>query len=118
MFLHFLTSLHTCRLVAPEEGWDFDFFCSFPKTDGKRKSSDLLESSTYKTKRMDVFRKCSDLIVLGLPWKTTEEELKDHFSVYGDVIMSQVSFCPVANIPVEFCCSLFIIRIPLIASIC
>jgi len=78
------------RLIAPDEGWDFDFFCSFPKTDGKRKSSDLLESSTYKTKRMDVYRKCSDLIVLGLPWKTTEEELKEYFSVYGDVIMAQI----------------------------
>lgn len=78
------------RLEAPEEGWDFDFFCSFPKTDGKRKSSDLLESSTYKTKKMDVFRKCSDLIVLGLPWKSSEEELRDHFGMYGQVIMSQV----------------------------
>jgi len=78
------------RLVAPDEGWDFDFFCSFPKNDGKRKSSDLLESSTYKTKRMDVYRKCSDLIVLGLPWKTSEDQLKDHFGMYGDVIMAQI----------------------------
>ncbi|KAF2354829.1 RNA recognition motif domain [Trinorchestia longiramus] len=78
------------RLIAPDEGWDFEFFCSFPKLDGKRKSSDLLESSTYKTKRLDGFRKCSDLIVLGLPWKTTEEELRDHFSMYGQVLMAQI----------------------------
>jgi len=78
------------RLIAPDEGWDFDFFCTFPKNDGKRKSADLLESSTHKTKRMDVYRRCSDLIVLGLPWKTTEEELKEHFGMYGDVIMAQI----------------------------
>jgi len=78
------------RLVAPDEGWDFDFFCTFPKNDGKRKSNDLLESSTHKTKRMDVYRRCSDLIVLGLPWKTTEEELKEHFGMYGEVVMAQI----------------------------
>jgi len=82
------------RLISPDEGWDFNFFCTFPKVDGKRKSSDLLESSTYKTKRMEVYRKCSDLIVLGLPWKTTEEQLRDHFSLYGEVIMAQIKKDP------------------------
>lgn len=34
--------------------------------------------------------KCSDLIVLGLPWKTTEQELREYFEPFGEVIMAQV----------------------------
>lgn len=45
-------------------------------------------SSAVKMKRGDM--KTSDLIVLGLPWKTTEQDLKDYFSTFGEVIMVQV----------------------------
>lgn len=45
-------------------------------------------SSATKIKRGD--QKTSDLIVLGLPWKTTEQDLKDYFSTFGEVIMVQV----------------------------
>lgn len=41
------------------------------------------------------FQKTSDLIVLGLPWKTTEQDLKDYFSTFGEVIMVQVLMCHV-----------------------
>ena len=34
--------------------------------------------------------KCSDLIVLGLPWKTTEKELREYFEPFGEVLMAQV----------------------------
>ncbi len=34
--------------------------------------------------------KCSDLIVLGLPWKTTEPELREYFEPFGEVLMAQV----------------------------
>lgn len=51
---------------------------------------DEIEASSAKMKRGD--QKTSDLIVLGLPWKTTEQDLKDYFSTFGDVIMVQVSF--------------------------
>ena len=37
-----------------------------------------------------VKQKCSDLIVLGLPWKTTETELRLYFEQYGEVLMAQV----------------------------
>lgn len=46
-------------------------------------------ASAVKVKRG--FQKTSDLIVLGLPWKTTEQDLKDYFSTFGEVIMVQVS---------------------------
>lgn len=45
-------------------------------------------ASVVKIKRG--FQKTSDLIVLGLPWKTTEQDLKDYFSTFGEVIMVQV----------------------------
>ena len=34
--------------------------------------------------------KCSDLIVLGLPWKTSEQELRTYFEPFGEVLMAQV----------------------------
>lgn len=49
-------------------------------------------ASAVKVKRG--FQKTSDLIVLGLPWKTTEQDLKDYFSTFGEVIMVQVSMSP------------------------
>lgn len=45
-------------------------------------------ASAVKVKRG--FQKTSDLIVLGLPWKTSEQDLKDYFSTFGEVIMVQV----------------------------
>jgi RNA recognition motif-containing protein len=46
-----------------------------------------------KTKRIEAVKnqqKCSDLIVLGLPWKTTESELREYFEQFGEVLMAQV----------------------------
>lgn len=57
-------------------------------TDNKRKMEEIDAASAVKVKRG--FQKTSDLIVLGLPWKTTEQDLKDYFSTFGEVIMVQV----------------------------
>ena len=35
-------------------------------------------------------QKCSDLIVLGLPWKSTEDDLRKYFSQFGELLMVQV----------------------------
>ena len=43
-----------------------------------------------KSKRPESKNKCSDLIVLGLPWKTTEQELREYFEPFGEVLMAQV----------------------------
>lgn len=64
-------------------------FCSFC-LDNKRKMDETDASSAVKVKR--AVQKTSDLIVLGLPWKTTEQDLKDYFSTFGEVLMVQVSF--------------------------
>ncbi|KAK8753836.1 hypothetical protein OTU49_017096 [Cherax quadricarinatus] len=100
------------RLHAPDEGWNYVFVCVFPKVynsgtgadqvlslsgqsyENKRKSDDHLESSMSKTKRMESKQRCSDLIVLGLPWKTTEKELREYFEPFGEVLMAQVKKDP------------------------
>ncbi|XP_077105823.1 TAR DNA-binding protein 43 [Ranitomeya variabilis] len=75
-------------LHAPETGWgNLVYVVNYPK-DNKRKMDETDASSAVKIKR--AVTKTSDLIVLGLPWKTTEQDLKDYFSTYGEVIMVQV----------------------------
>lgn len=82
------------RLQPPERGWGQSnvYFVVRPK--GKRKSEDSEQTSpASKVKRPDQWRsqnKCSDLIVLGLAWKTTENELKEYFEQFGTVVMTQV----------------------------
>ena len=33
-----------------------------------------------------------DLIVLGLPWKTSEDDVKKYFEEFGEVLMVQVNY--------------------------
>jgi len=81
-------------IYPPAEGWEcFTFVCSLPK-ENKRKPDDDLENSSFKTQRREVRDLCSDLIVLGLPWTTTDDELNKCFSQYGDLVMSQVKKDP------------------------
>ncbi|XP_038678099.1 TAR DNA binding protein, like isoform X1 [Scyliorhinus canicula] len=75
-------------LHAPDNGWgNLVYVVNYPK-DNKRKMDEIDASSAVKVKR--AVQKTSDLIVLGLPWKTTEQDLKDYFSTFGEVIMVQV----------------------------
>ncbi|XP_076318425.1 TAR DNA-binding protein 43-like isoform X2 [Tachypleus tridentatus] len=83
------------RFHPPDAGWgNHVYICVFPKVENKRKSDEQLENSTAKTKRMENRPKCSDLIVLGLPWKTTEQDLRQYFEAYGEVLMAQVKKDP------------------------
>ncbi|CAD7094076.1 unnamed protein product [Hermetia illucens] len=75
---------------STESGWGTQvYFCVFPK-ENKRKSDDNLENSTAKTKRIETRLRCTDLIVLGLPWRTSEQSLREHFEEFGEVLMAQV----------------------------
>ncbi|XP_060533624.1 TAR DNA-binding protein 43-like [Cylas formicarius] len=78
----------------PDGGWGSNiYYCVFPK-ENKRKSDDNLENSTAKTKRIETKLRCTDLIVLGLPWKTTEQNLREYFESFGEVLMAQVKKDP------------------------
>ena len=68
-----------------------DFFAA---DQNKRKGEDGFgENPAAKTKRLADSSKCSDLIVLGLPWKSTEDDLKTYFSQFGDLLLVQVHTC-------------------------
>lgn len=41
---------------------------------------------------MEMRLKCSDLIVLGLPWKTSEQDLRAYFESFGELLMAQVRY--------------------------
>ena len=55
-----------------------------------KRKSDEAGGDLAKLKRTESKNKCSDLIVLGLPWKTTEQELREYFEPFGEVLMAQV----------------------------
>ena len=42
-------------------------------------------------------QKCSDLIVLGLPWKVDEKDLESYFKPYGELVMTMVSYSHLIN---------------------
>lgn len=80
------------KLHPPTEaGWGrYLYVCVFPK-ENKRKMEDLSpENSAAKTKRLEKKLTCSDLICLGLPWKSTEESIKLYFEQFGEVVMVQL----------------------------
>jgi len=84
------------RLWPPSDtGWNNNIFVTvLPKVVDndlvdKRKGEEAC-SDSGKTKRQESKNKCSDLIVLGLPWKTTEQELREYFEPFGEVLMAQV----------------------------
>jgi len=55
----------------------------------KRKADGTVDTGPL-SKAMCVERKCTDLIVLGLPFKSTENDLKQYFSQYGELVLAQV----------------------------
>ena len=48
-----------------------------------------MDINTAKTRKIE--RKCVDLIVLGIPWKSTEEVVRRYFEQYGDVVLCEVN---------------------------
>ncbi|XP_076472443.1 TAR DNA-binding protein 43-like [Babylonia areolata] len=82
------------RLYPPDKDWGKQvFICVFPKVEGKCASS-VAEHTVVKPVKSSSRQKCSDLIVLGLPWKSTEDDLRTYFSQFGDLLMVQVKKDP------------------------
>lgn len=53
-----------------------------PRSESKTEPKSEATSTAWKNR---------DLLVLGLPWKTTDEDLESYFSKYGELRMAQVS---------------------------
>jgi len=84
------------KLFQPvDTGWaHIIFVCVTPKGAeldalDKRRLGEETVDPLGKGKKVEK-SKCSDLIVLGLPWKTTEQELRTYFEPFGEVLMAQV----------------------------
>uniref|UniRef100_A0A2K5LAL0 TAR DNA-binding protein 43 n=1 Tax=Cercocebus atys TaxID=9531 RepID=A0A2K5LAL0_CERAT len=75
-------------LHAPDAGWgNLVYVVNYPK-DNKRNMDETDASSVVNVKR--AVQKTSDLIVLGLPWTTTEQDLEEYFSTFGEALMVQI----------------------------
>lgn len=58
--------------------------------ENKRKIDDNVENPTAKTKRLETKLKCSDLVVLNIPYTYDEQKLKEYFGQFGELLMLQV----------------------------
>lgn len=75
------------RLYPPEGGWAEHvgaYICVFPRRRDERRRPDERRRSVESKIR------CSDLIVLGLPWKTTEDAIREYFESFGELLMVQI----------------------------
>ena len=79
------------KFAEPVDGWSSvkNYICVFNRG-SKRKAEDDIDQG--KKSRTDDGG--SDLIVLGLPWTTTEEKMRLYFAQYGEVVMVQVKADP------------------------
>ena len=84
--------LHEGLLYPPDNIWgDHVYIVVFSK-DNKRKGEEQTENPSAKTKKVE--KKCSDLIVLGLPYKSSEDDLREYFSKFGELVLAQVKMDP------------------------
>jgi len=75
------------KIIPPDQVWtNHIYIASFPKVE-KRKADE--QFNPMAKKKLDTM-KCSDLIVLGLPWKSDENDLRKYFGQFGDILMVQV----------------------------
>lgn len=65
------------------------YLCTFPKDNKRKVEYDEMDNLSSKPKKADR-KKCTDLIVLGLPYKTTEDDLRDYFCKFGEIVMTQI----------------------------
>lgn len=85
------------KFAEPLGGWSSvkNYICVFNR--GAKRKNDDDDDGGKKAKtdsEKPVGDSGSDLVVLGLPWTTTEETMKSYFEQYGEVVMVQVKTDP------------------------
>lgn len=78
--------------LPPDDDWgDVIYKCVFSKvTEPKREACNEVKNDTVEAKIREAYRECSDLIVLGLPYKTTDQDLWKYFEEFGVLLMAEV----------------------------
>lgn len=82
------------KFVEPIDGWSSvkNYICVFNRG-AKRKPDD--DNDSGKKARIEGGPDTgSDLVVLGLPWTTTEDTMRSYFEQYGEVNMVQIKTDP------------------------
>jgi len=75
-------------LPTSQQYWkDLTYIAVFPN---KRKMNDTDGDASQRVQSKRPMQKCSDLIVLGLPWEITESQLESYFSKFGELVMTQI----------------------------
>lgn len=89
-----IVRLNEGKLYPPEDGWlDRIYMCNFRNTPtAKRKHNEIDDNN--KAEDDDDSISDMDLVVLGLPWKVTEEDLKKYFAKFGQVEYTQIKTDP------------------------
>ncbi|XP_059160396.1 TAR DNA-binding protein 43-like isoform X2 [Physella acuta] len=85
------------RLYPPDTDWGRQvYIVVFPKGEKLKENSTHSSEPSHCVKSYKRFerQKCSDLIVLGLPWKSSEEDLRKYFQQFGELLMVQVKKDP------------------------
>lgn len=89
-------------LDPPFEGWgEAVYSITLAKSDsGKRKmeESPNREPEAKLVKTGSESEYLSDLIVLGLPYKATEDDVKDYFQQFGELAMHEIKYDPVSKL--------------------
>ncbi|KAI8426651.1 hypothetical protein MSG28_005420 [Choristoneura fumiferana] len=76
------------RLSPPAGGWAAHrYFCAFPRAGRAASPAGSVRGSPSPPGARP---RCSDLIVLGLPWKTGEDAVREYFAAFGELLMVQV----------------------------
>ena len=60
------------------------------------------DTDPVNTKKRVEEKRCTDLIVLGLAWKTTDKELREYFEQFGELLMAQVKKDPKSGLSKGF----------------
>jgi len=79
------------RLSSTEGGWEGDVhIVVYPKENKRKQVAESDDAVMMFPKKREFKKNCSDLIVLGLPWKADEDDLKTYFSQFGELLMTQI----------------------------